>query len=287
MKLSLGTVQWGMNYGISNENGVPSDDELNGIFSRMKTVGIDTLDTAASYGNSEKRIGNLISPEHKVISKFNFQTSKKSIKEQCCETLENLKLKTLEGYLFHNSSTLTENEFLWEEFIELKRIGYVKKIGYSVYNTTDLERLLEMNLIPDIVQLPLNILDRRFQKYFERLKNIGVEIHVRSVFLQGLLISAYHQNPKNFEQWQPLWQKYRIWLESNSMSSVEACIRHVLSFKAIDKIIVGVTTIKELNEVIDAGSASPLVAPSFLESNDNNLINPLEWLVTKQLLSKG
>ena len=287
MRIALGTVQWGMNYGISNSNGVPSDHELDLIFKRMKEVGIDTLDTSITYGNAEKRLGKLVSSSHKVISKVNTSDLEKTIKEQCQNSLLSIRQSKLEGYLLHNLRSLYDNKAIWNELEELKQLGLVKKIGFSMYNPLDLETLLKSNIIPDIVQLPLNILDRRFSPYFTQLKSYGVEIHVRSVFLQGVLISAYDDCPKGFEKWLPLWKTYREWISKNEISPIEACIQHVLSYDLVDKIVIGVTNLKELDDIILAQNRKPIIAPVELAITDEKLINPLEWTITKQLLSKN
>ncbi len=286
MKIALGTVQWGMNYGISNSNGVPNDDELYKIFTRMKDVGIDMLDTAAAYGNAEKRLRKFISPSHKIISKVRTFGNKKTIKEQCLESLSSLDQSKLEGFLVHNIKDLFDNQTVWNELSELKDMGLIKKIGFSLYDPEDLKRVLKSGIIPDIVQLPFNILDRRFLPYFSQLKTHGVEIHVRSVFLQGILINVYDYCPKDFEQWRPHWRIFREWINKNGISPIEACIQHVLSYDSIDKIVIGITSLKELNDIISAQKGKPLRAPKALEITDQKLINPLEWPITKQLLSK-
>lgn len=285
MKIALGTVQWGMNYGISNSNGVPNDNELDLIFTRMREVRIDTLDTAFSYGNAEKRLGDFVSTSHKVISKANALENNKTIKEQCIESLENIGQSKLEGYLLHNAKPLLENNLLWDELRELVKMGLVEKIGFSVYDPLDLKKLLNRGIIPDIVQLPFNILDRRFLPFFNKLKALGSEIHVRSVFLQGLLIKAFYDTPEDFKRWETHWKMYRAWINENKMSPVEACIRHVLSYDSIDKIIIGVTNLRELNEIISVQKRNPTSAPLELSIVNEELINPLEWSVTKQLLS--
>lgn len=286
MKVALGTVQWGMNYGISNLNGVPNDEELTKIFIRMKAVGIDTLDTAVTYGNAEKRLGKFISPSHKVISKVHISANQKTIKEQCLESLSYLGQSKLEGYLLHNVEAIFDNQTIWNELSELKDLGLVKKIGLSVYDPIDLKRVLKSGIIPDIVQLPFNVLDRRFSSYFSHLKRYGVEIHVRSVFLQGLLINAYDDCPKDFEQWRPHWRIYREWINKNGISHIEACIQHVLSYNLVDKIVIGITSLKELNDIISAQKRNPLRAPGELEITDKKLINPSEWPLTKKFISK-
>ena len=215
-----------------------------------------------------------------------FLTNQKTIKEQLLETISSLGQPKLEGSLVHNVKGLFDNQTIWNELSELKESGLIKKIGLSLYEPVDLQRVLKSGIIPDIVQFPFNILDRRFFSYFSQLKEYGIEIHVRSVFLQGILINAYHHCPKDFEKWHPHWRIYREWINKNRISPIEACIQHVLSYDSIDKIVIGITSLKELNDIISAQMGKPLRAPNALEITDKKLINPLEWPITKQLLSK-
>jgi aryl-alcohol dehydrogenase-like predicted oxidoreductase len=285
MKIALGTAQWGMEYGISNTKGIPSDQELSEIFNFASQANIDTFDTAGSYGNAEIRLGKFVNSAHKIISKFKAVSEENSIEIQLNRSLGNLNQSKLEGLLFHNAQEVLTNDSIWDEINVLKNHGLVNKIGFSLYNPIELEQLLEKKINPDIVQIPFNILDRRFEDYFSLLKSHGTEIHVRSVFLQGLLINSSKESPKDFEQWDSIWATYRAWLSSINRSPIEACIQHVMSYDLIDKIIVGVTNLNELQEIVEAQSQDLQRAPISLKSNDENLINPLEWQITKKILS--
>ena len=277
MKLILGTVQWGMNYGISNTNGVPTDMELKEIFKTMDKAGIDTLDTAHSYGNAQNRLRSFITDKNKVISKINISNID-NLKIQISESLSNIGLDKFEGFFFQNVKTLIKNKVYWDQAIEIKKSGLVNQIGFSIYNPKDLFELIGRGVIPDIIQIPFNIFDRRFEPHLKRIKSYGIEIHVRSVFLQGLLISSYLTDPIGFEKWNVLWNNYRKWINQIEVSPVDACLNHVRSYDSIDKIVIGITSNQELKEIILAFKNIPLVAPVNLISNDQRLINPIKWI---------
>ena len=114
MKLVLGTVQFGLTYGINNQSGIAKDDELASIFSFANKCGIDLLDTAQGYGNSEERIGNLSNDEFNIISKFKQLDSPFPFHKELDQSLKKLKKKSLYGYMAHDGDLLIENPSWWE-----------------------------------------------------------------------------------------------------------------------------------------------------------------------------
>tara|TARA_B100000900_G_scaffold367780_1_gene344517 strand:- start:11605 stop:12438 length:834 start_codon:yes stop_codon:yes gene_type:complete len=277
MKIALGSVQWGLDYGISNKKGIPSEDELSRILSFAYKSGIKLLDTASAYGDAETRIGNMPNANFKIVTKIGLLNREENIKNQIKLSLERLKLKSVYGCLFHDAKKLINNPIIWEDLNEAKYQGKINKIGYSLYHPEELDQLFDLNFIPDIVQLPYNIIDRRFEVYFERLNDLNVEIHVRSVFLQGLLLNFNLMKNSKFLKWKLLWQLYHDWLKSNKLSPVEGCLGHVLTVKEISKIVVGIEHINQLKEIINATNKNKIQAPAKLKSRDLELVNPNLW----------
>lgn len=276
MKVSLGTAQWGLDYGITNKKGVPSDDELDRILSLAFRSGIKFLDTASEYGNAESRIGNLSSGKFNIVTKI---VSKKgnSIDNQIKKSLENLNSNSIYGCLFHNVSDIFNNMELWKEIQVQKEQGLIKKIGVSLYNPNELQQLFAINIIPDLIQIPFNIIDRRFESYFKKLNTLNIEIHIRSIFLQGLLLNFNLMKDFKFSKWKLLWDKYQEWLNNEGLSPVEACLGHVLSYEEVSRIIIGVEEVTQLKEIILASKNFQRAPKSFI-SLDQKLINPLSWL---------
>jgi aryl-alcohol dehydrogenase-like predicted oxidoreductase len=133
--------------------------------------------------------------------------------------------------------------------------------------------------MPDIVQAPLNIFDRLLETsgWLSRLSEMNVEVHVRSVFLQGLLIERPNQRPANFEKWNQEFAKFDSWTDSQQLSPLSACLGHVLSYPEITKVIVGVTSMNELAEIVAATAGDSQRAPDNLQSSDLELIQPINW----------
>jgi len=282
LKITLGTVQFGIQYGISNTHGVPSDSELESIFSVASDLGIQQLDTAKAYGNAEERIGQLSNSKFDIITKFPNVDSKEDLEIALSESLQKLNVSSIYGYLAHNADVLIQNPSLWEILLEAKKEGKIKKIGYSLYTPEQLEQLLDLNCIPDLVQLPYSILDRKFEKQLSILKQLGTEVHVRSVFLQGL----YFMNPNKLpEKLQPL-QDSLVELKNlcieNNVSVGEVALNYVISNPNIDKLVIGIETAEQLRENINLvtnwKSNNVLFSKiEAIEIKDKSLLNPVNW----------
>ena len=217
-KIAIGTAQIGMDYGIANNMGKPDLDEVKKIFDIASKNNIDTFDTALNYGDSEKIIGIIGISESKVITKLPaFNGRKEEIREWLNEKInqsfENLQADSIFGLLLHNPKDLINND-IGEELIQglnqYREEGKIKKIGVSVYSPDELEELIS-NLKIDIIQAPLNIMDRRLltSGWMERLKSLGIEVHVRSIFLQGLLLMKQEDLPDQFKKWLRLQGRLR------------------------------------------------------------------------------
>lgn len=278
MKIALGTVQWGLEYGISNKKGIPSNDELDQILSLASVSGINLLDTASSYGNAEMRIGNQSGGKFKIVTKIDSIRNGYSIEQQLKISLDNLKLTSVYGCLFHNVIELLNDTEKWEQILIQKEEGLIKKIGVSLYCPEELERLLALKIVPDLIQIPFNIIDRRFEPYFKKLNELDIEIHVRSIFLQGLLLNSKMMNHSKFSKWKLIWDKYKEWLNKKGLSPLEGCMGHALSYEEISNVIIGVEHASQLKQIILASGKKSIEAPKMLISTDQKLINPISWL---------
>ena len=251
LKLALGTVQFGSPYGINNFSGIPNDDELVSIFSFAKQSGINVLDTAQGYGNSEERIANLSNNEFSVISKFKQLDAPFPFHKELEKSLKKLKKTLLYGYLAHDGDLLIENPYWWEGLKLAKEQGLVKKIGYSLYSVNQLEKLLAKQMVPDIIQFPYNILDRRFESFFVELNSMGVEIHTRSVYLQGLFQMESSQVPNYLEPLQNYLKIIREIAKRNQLSIGQICLRFVVNNPFINKVVIGIDNLSQLKENVN------------------------------------
>ncbi len=282
MKITLGTVQFGIQYGISNTHGVPSDSELESIFSVASELGIKQLDTAKAYGNAEERIGKLSNSEFDIITKFPNVDSEKDLELALSESLQMLNISSIYGYLAHNADVLIQNPSLWEVLLEAKKEDKIKKIGYSLYTPEQLERLLYLNCIPDLVQLPYSILDRKFEKQLSILKQLGTEVHVRSVFLQGLYFMNPNKLPEKLQPLQDSLLELKNLCIENNVSVGEVALNYVISNPNIDKLVIGIETAEQLRENINLvtnwKSNNALFSKiEAIEIKDKSLLNPVNW----------
>lgn len=282
MKITLGTVQFGINYGISNTHGVPSDEALKEILSVAKEAGINQLDTALAYGNAEERLGMFSENRFQIITKFPAVPSQEELVNTLEQSLTRLKTNSVYGYLAHNADILIENPGLWTTLQQAKKEGRIKKIGFSLYHPEQLEKLLTLNIVPDLVQLPYSILDRKFESKLAELKQLETEIHVRSVFLQGL----YFMNPKQLpEKLKPLTEaltELQTICTENEVAVGDVALNYVIANPNIDKIVMGVETAAQLQQNIQMVSDWKANSELFskieaIEIKDKSLLNPVNW----------
>jgi len=285
LKIALGTAQFGLNYGIANLNGQIAEKHVNDILFHANYSGIDTLDTAAAYGNSEACLGRAVTDSFKIITKldsipFNNTNTYDWALQQLEISLAKLNKKSIYGILLHRPQELLgpSGADLYKALKAFKEKGLVKKIGISIYSPNELEKLMQKFTF-DIVQSPLNLIDNRLVSsgWLDILNNNNVEVHTRSSFLQGLLLMKKKDIPQKFMTWNHIWQKWHNWLLLKKISPVEACLAYPLSFSEINRVIVGVDSKSHLNEIISV--ANKLKVDSFPEigSSDQNLINPAKW----------
>ena len=284
-RLALGTVQFGLEYGIANQAGRVGLREADRILSEAWACGIDTLDTAIAYGESEQTLGNIGVDKWNVVSKLPaLPAGEGSVEEwvqgQVRGSLERLGVKRLYAVLLHRPDQLFEpqGQRLLAALELLKSSGLAQKVGVSVYTPQELDRLYSLGHF-DLVQAPLNILDRRLAEtgWAKRLKSMGVELHVRSAFLQGLLLMPAPMRPVKFARWQPVWQEWERWLAEQRLTPLDACMRYVLSVPEVDKIVVGVDHVDQLRQIIAAAQGELSSLPQWPQTTDPDLINPARW----------
>ena len=277
----MGTVQWGLDYGISNTNGIPTDTELDAIVGLATRNGIDLFDTASQYGNAEARLGNYITKNLRVVSKFS-SVNHSSLENEIQGSLERLNVEQLYGYLFHSPKDLINTPLLWDQMQNLKVKEKVKKTGYSLYSPEELEFFLDKNWIPDIVQLPYSLLDRKFEPYFEQLKSLGTEIHIRSVFLQGLYFKSIESLSSTFNDLKSALIDLAEIAKEFSLTTVELALNFVLKNEYIDYAVIGVEHSNQLKEIISASKIdlpkSLVERVSTLSVENQILLNPSNWI---------
>ena len=289
MKISLGSAQFGLDYGIYNLRGKTTKTEVSKILQFASEGGISMIDTATSYGNSESILGETITNDDwKIVTKtpgfagdYINEIHVNQLRESFDQSLSSLRKENIYGLLLHSCNDLLKpgGELIFREMERLREIGVVNKIGVSVYNSNQIKLVLDKFNI-DLIQLPINIFDQHIfiNGWLEELKNNNIEIHVRSVFLQGLLLMSRNSMHPYFS---PI--KKRIEILSNSakdlsLSRMELALGYVMSINEIDQVVVGVSTLQQLREIIDAASVRVNTSDFLdLSIDDVAFINPSNW----------
>jgi aryl-alcohol dehydrogenase-like predicted oxidoreductase len=284
-RIALGTAQFGMAYGVANQSGQINPGEAGQILRRARAAGMDTLDTAIAYGESEKTLGSLGVKEWKLVSKLPALPEactdvRAWVRSELAGSLSRLGVPKLHGLLLHRSQQLLEphGAALHAALRDVQELGLVDKIGVSVYGPEELQALWPKFRL-DLVQSPFNVFDRRLASsgWLERMHQAGTEVHVRSVFLQGLLLLPAEKRRAEFAGWQDLWAKWDDWLAAERLGPLQASLMFALSRPEIDRVVVGVDGASHLAEILSAPAAEPIDFPNSLESSDLSLINPTQW----------
>lgn len=295
MKLGLGTAQFGMPYGVTNYKGQCEFSEIVRILQEAKKHRIALLDTAALYGDSEKILGTALdeTDDFCIVTKTPTFPAHKKITRDQADHLRNTFLNSLNqlnrskcyGLLVHHASDLLKenSEYLMDALLELKKSGQVARIGVSIYTGQQIDEILERYPDMDIIQLPLNVFDQRLivSGHLDRLKTLEIEVHVRSVFLQGLLLSNLPELPSFFDPVKPHFDHYFKTITAMNLSRLQAALLFVKQINSVDKILVGVTSVDQLLEIILSYRSiltyNSEVNFSFAGIQEERFINPALW----------
>ena len=288
-KFGLGSAQFGLKYGI-NKQKIPRAD-IKKILKSFNTIHGKIIDTSPLYGFSEKMLGEL-SPKNnkfqyvtkipKINSKVILERQINNSKKIFYKSLKNLKKKSVYGLLIHSINDIFKpgGDKLLNLLISLKKKRMIKKIGVSVYSKKEIDGLLK-KFTPDIIQLPINLLDQRLIKnnYLSKLKKKKIEIHARSIFLQGILISK-----KNFFPFKNKLAKEKIKeikknIIKQNISLVQAGVYFVLQQKEIDSLIIGFSSYKDFYEIKKCFNCSfkKFKWNKKMEIKNEKILNPSNW----------
>lgn len=252
-KISLGTAQFGLGYGIANRRGKISKKEAFEILDYAFRAGVDTIDTASAYGDSENLIGEFVGKNKctfKIISKFSYSGSEteKGVEDILHSSLSRLKADRIYGYLVHKFEDFLKNNALWDTLIGLKKKGLIEKIGFSIYTTEELKKIVDKRIPFDILQIPYSVFDRRFEGSLSLLKERGVEICSRSAFLQGLVFMEPETLPRSLAGAGNSVRMLRNLSAENNMPVGAVCLNFALTNPHIDKVIIGVDGLRHLKD---------------------------------------
>lgn len=295
MKLCLGTVQFGMDYGIQGGH-QPEYYKIDNIFDYAISHGITTFDTAAAYGEAEDVLGHYIKhskrsqKDIKVISKLAasvFDNADRAVWpniaiDNASKSRDSLRIEQLEAYLFHNAS-LINDLYAVKAIASVKEQGISKKVGVSIYFPEEAMKALEYDEI-DVIQIPYNVFDRRLDKcgFFHKAKEKSVEVYARSTLLQGLIMMNEGELPASMAFAKGYLKRYHDICREYDVSSLAGAVGYVDSHEGIDYIVFGVDNISQLHEYIDINDT--VISNEMVKALDEafsdveeKLVNPVLW----------
>lgn len=282
MKIALGTVQFGIPYGINNIKGIPDRKEIKNIFRLAHDSGIRILDTAPAYGDAETKIAELSDGQFNVVTKFSYSKNDVELRDQLSKSLQDLGSSNFYGYLAHNADNLLKVPELWRVLCEARDEKLIKKIGYSLYNPEQLEKLLGNGFIPDLVQIPYSLLDRKFESALKVLKNLGAEIHIRSVFLQGLYLMDIEKLPMKLLPLKNELYQLHVFCLDFGIPMAALALNFVAQNTYLDKVIIGVDSSEQLQQNLIFTNSFTIPPELFdiiskINVKEKELLNPANW----------
>ena len=283
-KIAIGTAQFGMNYGIANQNGQVDENEIESILNFAYENDINTLDTAKIYGNSERSIGNYLKKTGKswnIITKIN--DGNKNIVEQIQDSKEKLTVRPI-VVLAHTAELYLNQEFQ-SKLQEAKVKGLINRFGVSLSNEKEINQVLVTELKPEIIQLPMNILDTRLYRcgVLSKLFNKGIEIHVRSAFLQGLFYLSKTDLKRRFSDALPQLDKLKSIAAKADLTIAELSLLWLVNLKEVSKVIIGLDDLSQLKahlETLKKNVDSSVFEEALsIRYENENILNPSLWHV--------
>ena len=272
-KIGLGSVQFGIPYGVSNVEGQTTKEEVSKILSLANKKEIKLIDTAAAYGNAEEVLGGFDLSSFEVVSKFMPSTEQETLENQFESSLQKLNLSSLYGYLAHRPLDIIENPNQWETLQKLKKEGKIIKIGFSLNTPSEIENLILKGFVPSLVQVPYNYLDNRFKDVLIDLKRNGCEIHTRSSYLQGLFFMNTLKLNSFFDEAKPIIKSLQD--ECNeSLSGV--LLKYVLDLPFIDKVILGIENSNQFQSNLNNIEIASSLEERFFNISESILM-PSNW----------
>ena len=285
-KIILGSANFDQVYGIKKN--FIKRKEIKKLLNIALKNKIKTIDTSPLYNKSEKIIGLINSNRFGIISKIPQKPEnikKKNINKwiikKVMNSLKNLKIEKFECLLLHDAKSLLSeygNE-IYKSMNNIKKNGLTKKIGISIYDFNILSKILKKFKI-DLIQAPFNIFDQRLVKtgWLEKIKKRKIEIHVRSIFLQGILLLQYNQLPKKLKKFKKDWTKWENWLKKNKLKPLQACLSFVLKQNKLDGIVIGYNNNYQLKQILKLKKSKRNFTTSQLSIKNNQLVDPREWI---------
>lgn len=285
LKLVLGTVQFGLSYGIANRLGKPSLEEARRVLEHAAACGVRTLDTAPVYGDAEDLIGRHADPQRfTVITKV--AAGSVPVSRSIRRSLQRLKRDHVDAILVHDADKLlaADGAAVWQELLQARQAGLTRRVGVSVYEPDSLRQVLDRYAI-DVVQLPFNVYDTRFARagLIQESADRGIDVHARSPFLQGLLLMPPHRLPEPLAALRDPQARFHEWAASLGLDPISSTLAACHAQPGIGAVVVGCQSQSELDEIVAADRIAADRVDAGREAlarfalPDQPLVNPLRW----------
>jgi aryl-alcohol dehydrogenase-like predicted oxidoreductase len=282
-RLALGTAQFGLDYGLNNRAGQPTLATVAEVLAQAQAAGLTLLDTAAAYGNSEARLGELLATDDAfaIVTKVDAGPPAE-VSAQLAASLARLRRPAVYGVLFHAFGPLRDNPAAWRALQAARAAGLTQRIGVSLYHPHEPEWLLAEGFDLDLVQLPYSVFDQRFATVLPQLAARGVEVHVRSAFLQGLLLRELSDLPPFFQPLGPKLARLRALVAEAGIPLPAALLLFAAGAPGVARVVVGVDSAANLRENLAAAAyaeQAAAVRPTLaaLAETTDHFILPYAW----------
>jgi len=251
-KLILGTAQFGLNYGINNVYGKPSEQTVGSLLDYARTKGILILDTADAYGDASQIIGRYHQTRQKFSINTKFKKGTSNLSAQLGASMKALNIDYVNVYFFHEFKDFISYPSVRNQLDELKKNGKIKKTGLSVYDNNEFLEAINSEYI-DVIQIPFNLLDNYSKRgdLIMLAKKKGKELHVRSVFLQGLFFKKVSNLPLKIRPLGSYLKVLHKLADEINVSIEQLALGYVLQHSEIDNVIIGVDTMDQLKHNIE------------------------------------
>lgn len=287
-KIILGTAQLGLDYGINNYIGKPNQSDTLDILNYAYEHGVRILDTAEKYGIAH----NIIAEFHKkydkkfnIITKSGFNNNiNLDLKDRVLDHCDFLSLDYLYGFMFHNYESLKNNNEYYFQLFELKKQGFIKEIGISLYNNNELLDIIENYNDFDFVQMPFNLLDNAIKRkdMFEKAILKNIKIYVRSIFLQGLFFMKNENISKQLSVLKPHLKSLDNIKKKFCLDTASIALKYAIEKDYINNVLIGVDNLEQLEynlSIVNKPDNIPHELIDKIDVKHSQLLNPTNWII--------
>lgn len=281
--IGLGTACFGLDYGISGPGRRTPDDEVARIIEAAFAEGVRYFDTAPAYGDAEELLGRLLphGEGERVVTKTPGGTpTAREVRDSLERSLERLRRDSVHALLVHHADALVApgSDDVADALRAIRDEGLASRIGVSAYAPAQVDAILDRGYELDAVQVPVNVFDRRFSDsgHLARLAGLGVEVHARSAFLQGLLLMTPDAVPPSLRAAVAPLERFRTCAEAAGLTPAELALGHVRSVEGVAVVVCGVNDSAQLAELLSIAPVDPMLADG-LGVDDLDVVDPSRW----------